>query len=109
MKNLIIVITCALILLTACSSAPSWKGLTESEIAAWKDAGFTPESAKDWRKLGLKAREARAWVKGGFDEDEAEDWIKEKFSEREASAWKKGGFSLKEAVRDRAKGLQPIR
>ncbi|GLP95476.1 hypothetical protein [Paraferrimonas sedimenticola] len=108
MKTLIVASAFALIL-TGCASAPNWENMTQTEINDWKTNGYNAEQADRWHELGQKASEAKAWEEAGFNTDSAKDWIAEKFTSEEASAWKKAGFDVSEAVRDRSRGLQPIR
>ncbi|RRJ82796.1 hypothetical protein [Aestuariirhabdus litorea] len=105
--NGLVGVFCALVLV-GCASTPSWEGLSESDIAAWKSAGFTVESADLWRDYNFSAVEAQSWSQQGFDPEEAAEWSKESFSADEASRWKGAEFDLDTAIEERAKGLAPI-
>ena len=128
------VIFCALVL-TACASAPSWKGMSESEIAAWKEMGVTVEQVGAYVKAGLTHPQVQEWLANGFSEqkdiinwasanftpeqaaswrdvnfnlNDAIAWAAEKFMPQEASDWRKSGFDLRDAISNREKGLQPV-
>ncbi|MEM8563226.1 MAG: hypothetical protein AAGF57_13365 [Pseudomonadota bacterium] len=107
-KLKIIAVVFVSLIIGACSSTPTWEGMSQTEIAQWKQAGFDPGTAQSWSKKGFTAADASSWRNGGFDLDKATDWKEEKFTADEAKAWKAGGFNLDEAVEDRAKGLQPV-
>ena len=47
-------------LLSACASAP-WAGMSETEIAAWKEAGFTAQNAHGWKEKGFTPQQAGEW------------------------------------------------
>ena len=49
--------------LSACASAPAtWKGMSERDIAAWKDIGFNAEQAQAWKGAGFNAEQSSGWV-----------------------------------------------
>lgn len=107
-KLKIIAVIFVSIVMSACSSTPTWEGMSQTEISQWKQAGFDPGAAQSWSKKGFTAADASAWRNGGFDLDKATDWKDEKFTADEAMSWKAGGFNLNEAVKNRANGLQPV-
>jgi hypothetical protein len=122
-------------LIGACAGAPTWKDMSEAEIASWKALGVEAGDAQtfkkaglsttdveawhaagikaskdilDWHKKGFTAEEAGGWVKEQFSLEEAGNWKKKEFTSEEAGKWKAAGFKLNEAVNNREKGLQPI-
>jgi hypothetical protein len=124
------------LVVAGCASAPTWEGMSESQIAAWRNvgveaewaqqyakAGIDPAAYSDWTKAGFSsgeaildwagegfaAKDAGDWVSSGFDLDSAVDWQKENFSPADAKAWKDADFSLSKAVDERSKGLSPVR
>ena len=132
----IICIVIAVFILGACATAPTWKGMSESEIAAWQGlgvdakeaqtfvkAGLRPDDVANWNAAGINSydsilewhskefssNEAASWIEQQFDVDEAVRWKKENFQPEEAQRWKSQNFDLKEAIKNREKGLQPIR
>jgi hypothetical protein len=107
-KNVITTL-CMALLVTACASTPSWKNMSEDEIASWKALNLEPAAAQQWRKGGFSPANAETWIKSGFKYEGAANWARENFSPEDARAWKDGGFSLKDAVSNRAKGLTPVR
>ena len=123
-------------ILAGCASAPTWEGMSENEIAAWRsmnieaaeaqayrEAGLDTAEIEAWREAGLPGREAilawndegwtaataEPWLKTQFDLETATDWAEKKFTADQARAWVDAGFSLKEAINNRAKGLAPVR
>lgn len=132
----LISISFLLLFVGACASTPTWEGMSESEIAAWQQLGYDAGAAHTFQKAGLSTTDAEGWHSSGitsseailtwhgkgFASDEAAKWIqhqfsvagaeswkKEKFTPDEAGKWKSAGFSLKDAIKNREKGLQPIR
>ncbi|MFD2167877.1 hypothetical protein ACFSJY_16610 [Thalassotalea euphylliae] len=124
------------VMLAACASAPSWKGMSESEIAAWKDMGVTVEQVGAYVKAGLSHPQVQEWLTNGFTEqksilawsganfkpeqaaswrdvnfnlEDAMAWAAEKFTPADAKAWRDGGFELEDALDNREKGLQPVK
>jgi hypothetical protein len=124
------------LVLAACASAPTWQGMSESEISGWKALSVDVASAQEFRKAGLSAaaveqwREAGLtttdailawnesgytpetagpWVRQGFDLATSADWTEQKFTAEEARVWVDSGFSLKQAIDNREKGLTPVR
>lgn len=129
-------ISCVVLLVGACASAPTWKGMSESDIAGWQQlgvdagtaqkfmkAGLAPKDVEAWHAAGIKspetilawhgegfvADEAAAWTKQQFSVDQASRWKKEKFTAEQAGKWKAAGFDLNNAIKNRDKGLQPIK
>jgi hypothetical protein len=98
----------AMLLLGACSSTPTWEGMSQSQIAQWKGMGFSAGAAQAWAREGFSPETAGSWKNNGFDLEAATDWKAEQFTAEEAMSWRKSGFDLDEAVEDRAKGLQPV-
>ncbi len=124
-----------LLVVAGCASTPTWEGMSESQIAAWRDIGVEAEWAQkftkaglsssdvaawraagisegeailDWAQEGFSAQEGGEWVKDGFDLETAADWREENFSASEAKAWRDADFSLRSAVSERKKGLSPV-
>lgn len=124
------------LMLGACASTPTWEGMSESEIAAWKAMDLTAESAQKfsraglssddvaawreagltgtdailaWSKTGWKPESAASWLERDFDLETASEWAKERFTAEEASVWMKSGFDLDQAMDNREKGLTPVR
>ena len=122
-------------LLAACSSTPTWEGMSQTDISAWKglgldagaaqelaEEGIGPQEAKgwmdngitavddilDWKKEGFTVANSEGWVANGFDLDAATEWNEEKFTADEAKTWIDGGFDLDDAVKNRTKGLAPV-
>ena len=60
-------------LLLACASPP-WAGMSETDIAAWKEAGFTAEKAQAWSGKGFTPQLAGEWGQKGFGLDAAVEW-----------------------------------
>ena len=85
-------------------------GVIPSEAKEWFGAGLVePKSIFEWRKSGFSPEQAGRWVSAGLeDPDDAEDWAEESFFPSEAKEWLDADFSLREAVKNRAKGLRPI-
>ena len=129
-------VPCVVLLVGACASAPTWKGMSESEIAGWQrlgvdagtaqefmKAGLGPKAVEGWHAAGMKSPEtilawhgggfavdeAAAWSKQQFSVDQATLWKKEKFTVEQAGKWKAAGFDLDDAIKNREKGLQPIK
>ena len=125
----------AAMLLSACASTPTWEGMSETEIADWKELHVGPgdaqayreagletkavsqwmdngfKSAKAvlaWQKAGFTAAKAGAWNSKGFSLDQAVEWKQESFSPDEANEWKTAGFNLQDSIDSRKKGLTPI-
>jgi hypothetical protein len=125
----------AVMLLGACA-APTWEGISETEIGAWKDLNLGPGDAQAyraagldakavslwsdkgfktvddvlaWHKAGFGAEEAGAWKNHGFAMDRAVAWKKAKFNPDNAKEWKGAGFNLEDATKNRDKGLSPIK
>ena len=125
----------AAMLLGACA-APTWEGMSEAEIGAWKNLNLGPGDAKAysaagldakavsqwfdkgfktvddvlaWHKAGFAADEAAAWKSNGFAMDRAIAWKKAKFNPDNAKEWKGAGFNLEDATKNRDKGLAPIK
>ncbi|MCL1046295.1 hypothetical protein L2737_13335 [Shewanella electrodiphila] len=105
-KLIVILVAC---LLYGCASAPTWKGMSERDIAEWKAIGFDAAQAQTWSKKGFNAEQSQLWSKASFDVESAMDWSKEKFNPEEAATWKQAGFKLDDAIDDRAKGLTPVK
>ena len=124
-----------ILLIAACATTPTWKGMSESDIAAWQQlnldakdsqtfvkAGLTPDDVRGWHSAGIassedilkwhgkgfSSNEAAKWSQQQFSVDQAVDWKKEKFEPEEAGKWKSAEFDLKDAIKYREKGLQPI-
>lgn len=123
-------------MISACSTpAPTWSGISETEIANWKglnigpgDAqtyrkeGLVPEAVQQWQennfnsvdavltwhKSGFAPAEAKGWVTGGFSNEAAQEWKEKAFSSEDASQWKQSGFELDAAIDNRDKGLTPV-
>jgi len=95
-------------LLVACSSTPTWEGMSEREIADWKGIGFDAGAAQSWGKKGFNAESANAWNTAGFDLESATRWSSKQFSAEEAGSWRAGGFDLDDSVKNRNKGLTPV-
>ncbi len=120
--------------LSGCLTTSEWRGMKQSEIAAWQNLGFDGREAADLQRSGLQVRAVQAWVDEGFttseailqwhqkgfppDEaaawsargifvKEADKWSRNRFTPDQAAAWIQGGFSLKQAIRNRSKGLRP--
>lgn len=120
---------------SACASAPTWEGMSETEISAWKELNAGPGDAQTyreagldvqavsqwsehgfkktdavlaWHKAGFTAAEAKAWRAKRFTWERAVAWREEKFKPEEAYEWKKGGFNLEDSVENRERGLKPI-
>ena len=133
--KLIPILVCVLFMVS-CATTPTWKGMSESDIAAWQQLGLdasaaqtfmkvelTPTDISSWHTAGITSQEAilawhgkgfgsdeaAKWSHEGFEVDQAVRWKKEKFTPEEAGQWKSGDFKLKDAVKYREKGLQPIR
>ncbi|WP_411991524.1 hypothetical protein [Agarivorans sp. DSG3-1] len=124
-----------LLLLVACSSTPTWDGMSESEIAAWKEIGVNVEQVQTYVRAGMSqpqvkefidqkftdpaqitswgqtftAFDARGWIDSGFDLTAAKDWAANKFSFEEAAAWASADFDLDGAKKNRDKGLTPVK
>lgn len=123
-------------ILSACASAPSWEGMSESEISEWKNIGVTVEEVSKYAKAGLDATEVKSWLDNKFTQqsdilawagakftadsamawrdvkftlEDAIAWSKNKFSPQEAMEWKKANFTLSEAESNRSKGLTPVK
>ncbi|MDG2150467.1 MAG: hypothetical protein P8N09_13190 [Planctomycetota bacterium] len=138
MRVLISKFACASVLmgLLGGCAAPDWSGMSQADIAGWKtmdigpgDAqhfnreGLHPTEVEAWHKAGFKdAKDISAWHVAGFDADKAASWKAHGFSTEDAKrwnakeftaenaqAWTKAGMSLSEAIKDRAKGLQPVK
>ena len=134
MKNIVILLFA--IILTSCASTPSWKGMSESEIAAWKEMGVSVEqvgayvkaglshpqvqdwisnefkdqkSIIEWASANFKPEQAAQWRDVNFNLNDAIAWAAKKFSPQEASEWRKSGFDLDDAQGNRDKGLQPVK
>src|SRR4030095_14076524 len=130
-KRLCVAVSVAL-LCVGCASSPTWKGMSESQIATWRAAGIeagwaqkltkagidaptyvewknagikTGDDVLAWNKAGFKAAEAGDWVKNEFDLETATDWKKKSFSATEAAQWRRADFDLSDAIRNREKGL----
>ncbi|MCE9777038.1 hypothetical protein LZ645_19050 [Shewanella algae] len=104
-----LVILLWLSMLVACSSIPKdWSGMSSTEIASWKEAGFDSRSAQQWHVAGFDASSAGAWQDAGFKLQDAKEWHLQSFSAAEAKGWRAGGFDLEDAMKNRAKGLTPI-
>lgn len=124
-----------LMVVIGCASAPTWEGMSESQISAWRDIGVEAEWAQkftkagldsadvaawraagisagedilDWAEEGFSATEGGEWVADGFDLETASEWREEKFSASEAKAWRDADFSLRSAISERKKGLSPV-
>lgn len=133
-KTLFIVLVA--LFLTACASAPTWEGMSESEISAWKginvdvasaqkfrSAGLTSTAVGEWQSAGLSGTQAildwnkggyspatgAPWIEKGFDLKTAQAWTADKFTAEEARTWMDADFTLKEAVKNRKMGLTPVR
>lgn len=126
----------SVLFLGACATAPTWKGMSESDIAAWQGldvdakmaqtyikSGLNPNDVANWHAAGINSsdsilewhskkfnsNEAANWIHQQFSSDEAVRWKKENFKPEEAGKWKSANFDLQEAIKNREKGLQPIR
>ncbi|WP_426415338.1 hypothetical protein [Aestuariirhabdus sp. LZHN29] len=99
---------CVLVL-AGCASKATWEGMSEGDIAAWKDAGFSVEAAQMWRDEKFDQTAAEAWRDQGFEPEEAAKWSKEKFTAEEAGSWKAAEFELRDAIDNRSQGLTPIK
>jgi hypothetical protein len=138
MKQFRMVVTVAGLVLAviACASTPTWKGMSESDIASWQQLGINAEGAHEFQKAGLTPKDVEGWYAAGvktseqilewhgkgFGSSEAAEWIQQQFSSKDAVSWKKenftaaqagkwkaGGFDLDDAIENREKGLQPIK
>jgi len=138
MKQLTTVIAAIgfLVVVGGCASMATWEGMSEAEISEWqklgidaevantfREAGLNPESIKDWYDAGINdGKTILSWHGKGFSSDEAAEWRQKQFSVGEAVRWKKENFSADEAgrwkaaqydvndaIKHRARGLQPIR
>ena len=136
MSGKVLPVLLSALLLAACSSTPTWEGMSETEISDWKalsvdvasaqefrEAGLKPSDVDawqqaglrgtgailDWRKTGFSPTTAQPWVARGVGLETATTWAKEKFTAEEATVWNEAGFSLKEAIDNREKGLTPVR
>lgn len=138
MKELARRISILLIVLLAgaCASTPTWKDMSESDIAAWQELGIDAGGAQQFVKAGLNAADVKGWYEAGiassdailawhgkgftsneaanwsqqqFSVDQAVQWKKENFEPEEAGKWKSAEFDLDDAIKNREKGLQPIR
>lgn len=123
------------LLLAACSSTPTWEGMSETEIAAWQrqgvaagwaqtlsaagvnasgyetwtDAGIASgEAILAWVGEGFAAEAAGAWNAAGFEARAARQWSEQPFTAEQAKRWVTAGFDLRDAMKQRAKGLMPI-
>jgi hypothetical protein len=69
------------------------------EGGQWRDNGFTPEEAEEWRGQGFASPDdARLWGETGFEASEPEGWIRHGFSTAgEAYEWHEAGFSPTDA------------
>ena len=132
----IIALPLAALMLSACSSSPGWRDMSETDISDWRvinvgvtnalkfrKAGlepgtvkqwqeqgfFDPEIILDWKKSGYTPDSAGLWLAQGFRLKQAKAWGKKKFSPSEARAWEDAGFSVKKAAKSRSKGLTPVR
>jgi hypothetical protein len=101
------ILAASLLLLAGCST-PTWEGMSENEIAAWKDIGFDAAVAQEWVEDGFTPEMASGWVKANFSREDAKDWSEEKFTAEQAVSWKQADFTLKSAIDTRAKGLAPV-
>jgi hypothetical protein len=135
-SRLIATFLVGILLLSGCASTPSWKGMSEDQIAAWRaldieaaeaqayrKAGIDTGDVEDWREAGLSAGDAiLAWHEAGwtpamaapwlnkqFGLELATEWSGEKFTADQAREWIDAGFSLREAIANRSKGLAPVR
>ncbi len=126
---------CFTLFLVACSSTPSWKGMSESEISSWKNIGVTveqvavytkakmsPDQVNEWFEQGFtnskeiiawassnfSAEDASGWKSSGFNMEDAIDWAENKFTFAEAKEWRDAKFDLDDAISNRAKGLSPV-
>jgi hypothetical protein len=109
MSNKFAALFSIVLLVSACASAPAWKGMSEDEIASWKAMSVEPAAAQEWRKGGFTPYSAEAWMRAGFKAENAVKWAAEKFTAEEAQNWRVGGFSLDQAVENRGKGLTPVK
>ncbi|OUS32723.1 hypothetical protein A9Q98_00970 [Thalassotalea sp. 42_200_T64] len=125
-----------MVLLSACASAPSWEGMSESEISNWKDIGVTVDQVDTYVEAGMKPEQVKVWFEQGFNnaneiipwasnkftpEDAAGwkasglsvegafQWASNKFSYSEAKMWRDENFELDDAIDNRAKGLSPVK
>lgn len=98
----------AVSILAACSSTPTWEGMSQTDIAGWKDLGLNAEMAQKYVKNGFDLATATPWVNANIDPKTAAEWTRFKFSAEEAVAWIGGGFDLEAARDNRAKGLNPV-
>jgi hypothetical protein len=89
-------------------ATPPWAGMSESEIAAWKAAGFGPDQARGWYDAKFSAEDASAWKEKGFHLESAVEWHQQKFTADEAASWKAAGMNTEKAVENRDQGLMPI-
>ena len=81
------------IILAGCASTPTWEGMSENEIAAWRSldieaaeaqgyrkAGLGTDDIEAWRSAGLSASESiLAWHEAGWSPTTAEPWLKQQF------------------------------
>ena len=138
MKRMCVVVAAIgfLLALGGCASMPTWEGMSEAEISEWQKLGINAEAANTFREADLNPENVKGWYAAGitdaetilswhgegFNSNEAAEWSQRQFSVREAARWKQEKFSadeagrwkaaqydLKDAIRHRAKGLQPIR
>ncbi|MEE4300398.1 MAG: hypothetical protein V2J24_13230 [Pseudomonadales bacterium] len=122
-------------LLAACSSTPTWEGMSEAEIASWQRQGVAADWAQTlsaagvdasgyeswtdagiasgeaillWLGEGFAADAAGAWNAAGFEARTARQWSEKAFTAEQAKRWMTAGFDLRDAIKQRAKGLAPI-
>lgn len=109
MRKLILT-ACTSALLFACASTPTWEGMSEETIAAWKANGLDAGQAQFYTEEGISAQVYGEWKAVNItDSDVILEWTEEKFTASKAKAWIDGGFDLDDAIENRAKGLTPVR
>jgi hypothetical protein len=85
-------------------------GLTPEVVDEWQEEGlFNAAVIIDWTKSGYTPVTGGPWVRQGFDLKSAKAWGRNKFTVSEARAWRDAGFSVRRAVKNRKKGLSPVR
>jgi hypothetical protein len=98
----------AILIIGGCSSTPTWEGMSQDDITAWKALGLDAAASQDWSAAGLTPTQAGAWIAANIDVKTASKWVGEQFTATEATEWTQGGFDLKQAIKSRSDGLRPV-
>lgn len=98
----------AILIIGGCSSTPTWEGMSQADITAWKALGLDAGASQDWSAIGLTPSQAGDWIAANIDVNTASEWASEQFTATEATDWTKGGFNLKQAIKSRSDGLRPV-